>query len=632
MGRITGLATFLFGLFALLILQFYKIQVIEGDKWAQKAERQHKFSLSMPCKRGVFYSSPIANKPKPLVIDVSKYHIYIDPEAIPGVQKEPIAQALSDMANRDFTSVRAQFDKRSRSRRVASWVSRDRMVEIEGWWKTYARQNKMPSNAVFFVQDWKRSYPYEQLLGQVLHTVRESHEPTGGVEGFFNPYLKGQEGKRVLMRSPRHALEADKVVVDPIDGADVYLTIDPTLQTIAEEEIAKAVQRVHAKSGWAIMMDPQTGELLALAQYPFFEPKRYKEYYNDQSLTEHTKVKAITDCFEPGSTIKPLTVALAFLANEELKQRGEKPLFSPDEKIRADDGVIPGTKHRIKDVSSHKFLNMQLAILKSSNVYMGKLAERICDRLGSKWYAEKLNTIFGFGSKTQIELPAEARGLVPNPQNPSQWSKPTPYTLSIGYNMLATSLQMTRAFAIIANGGFDVKPTILRKIQRGDEILIDNKPQMQGRKLPDGVSYQIIDALKYVTKPGGSSVRADVRGYTEAGKSGTSEKIVDGKYDKKVHFSSFIGFAPAHDSRFVLFIGIDEPEYRYIPGYGKTHYGGKCAAPVFREIAKRSLAYLGVAPDDPYGYPIGDPRYHPDKADSLSEAKALKALYDEWNN
>ncbi|MCB1108845.1 MAG: penicillin-binding protein 2 [Chlamydiia bacterium] len=632
MGRLTGIATFLFALFTLLILQFYKIQVIEGDKWQQKAEKQHQFSLSMPGKRGVFYSNPIAASPKPLVIDVSKYHIYIDPGSIPEEQREAIALSLTDMVDGDYTFVRAQFDKRSRSRRIATWVSRDRMVQIEGWWKTFSRQNKLPTNAVFYVQDWKRSYPYGSLLGQVLHTVRENHEPTGGVESYFNRYLQGASGKRVLMRSPRHSLEADKVVSLPVDGADVYLTIDPTLQAIAEQEIAKAAQRVHAKAGWAVMMDPQTGEILALAQYPFFEPKHYAQFYNHPELTEHTKVKAITDCFEPGSTIKPITVALALLANEELRKRGEKPLFSPDEKIRSDDGLIPGTHHRIRDVSNHRFLNMELAILKSSNVYMGKLAERICTRLGPKWYADQLKNIFGFGFKTNIELPAEAKGLIPNPNNSSQWSKPTPYTLSIGYNMLATSLQMTRAFAIIANGGYDVKPTILRQIKRGGSVLVDNAPKRLERKLPAGISEQLISALKYVTKPGGSGTRADIRGYTEAGKSGTSEKIIDGKYDKKIHFSSFIGFAPANDARFVLFIGIDEPEYRFIPGYGKTHFGGKCAAPAFREIAKRSLAYLGVAPDDPHGYPVGDPRYNPDKADSLIEAKALKELYDEWNN
>ena len=631
-SRAAGLSIFLFGLFSLLILQFYKIQILEGKQWEQRANAQHRFSLTMPCRRGIIYGAPIYGKPKPLVLDVAKYHIYIDPLSIPPAHRNAIATELCELIDASYDPIRSQFDKPSRSRRIALWVARDRMVQIEGWWKSFAKKHRLPPNAVFFVQDYKRCYPYKGLLGQVLHTVRENHEPTGGLELTFNKYLKGESGKRILMRTPRNSLEADQVIKAPENGADIFLTVDPTLQAIAEQEIAKAVQTVHAKSGWAVMMEPKTGEIIALAQYPFFKPQRYQKYYNNKALTEHTKVKALTDCFEPGSVMKPLTVSLALLANQELIARGEAPLFTPDEKIRSDDGLVPGTRHRIRDVTSHRFLNMQLAILKSSNVYMGKLTERICERLGPKWYRDQLANIYGFGTKTGIELPSEANGMLPNPNSPSQWSKLTPYTLAIGYNMLSTSLQIAKAFAIIANGGFDVAPHIVKKIAHDHSLLYEFPKQEPIRKLPQGISEELITALKYVTKPGGSSTRADIKGYTEAGKSGTSEKIVDGAYSKKIHFSSFVGFAPAHDARFVLFIGIDEPEYRYIPGYGKTHYGGKCAAPVFREIAKRSLAYLGVTPDDPHGYPKLDPRYHPEKADSLMEVKALKELYQEWND
>ncbi|MCP5491479.1 MAG: penicillin-binding protein 2 [Chlamydiales bacterium] len=637
--RLAGLATFVFSLFSLLILQFYKIQVIEGEKWKTKALAQHRFAVSIPAKRGLFFAT-VAKKPncyKPLVVDMPKYHVYIDPDNIPVTLKGAMAREVNAYLNKDMHFISEQFNKKSRSRRIASWVSRDEMVEIEGWWKGFARQNKLASNALFFIQDWQRSYPYGALLGQVLHTVRESKEPTGGLELTYNRVLEGKNGKRMLMRSPRHSLELDQVAQEPRDGADIYLTIDPTCQAICEQEIAKAVESVKAKGGWAIMLDPKSGEVMALAQYPFFEPKHFNRYYNDPELIEHTKVKAISDCFEPGSTMKPITIAIALLANEELIKRGEKPVFDPEEKIRCDDGRVPGTSHRIRDVSNHKFLNMKLALIKSSNVYMGKLTERIINRLGEKWYRDQLANVFGFGSKTNIELPSEAVGMLPMPGKTYsggqlQWSKPTPYTLAIGYNMLATSMQMTRAYAIIANGGHAVEPTLVKRICQKDKELyhIDERSTLK-RRLPLALTHQLIDAMKLVTKPGGSGARADVRGYTEAGKSGTSEKIVDGAYSKKVHFASFLGFAPAHDARFVLFVGIDEPEYRFIPGYGKTHYGGKCAAPAFCEIARRTLNYLGVPQDDPHGYPLGDPRYDPEKADSLVEVKELKALYELWN-
>ena len=137
--------------------------------------------------------------------------------------------------------------------------------------------------------------------------------------------------------------------------------------------------------------------------------------------------------------------------------------------------------------------------------------------------------------------------------------------------------------------------------------------------------------MKYVTKPRGSSPKGDIQGYTEVGKTGTSEKIVGGTYSKKNHISTFIGFAPAKDPRFVLLIAIDEPEFKYIPGVGRNQMGGNCSAPAFREIGLRALQYLGVEPDDPFGYPVGDPRRDETKADWIKETKALQELYDQWN-
>ena len=502
----------------------------------------------------------------------------------------------------------------------------DQKVEVESWWKEFAKKHKIASNALFFIKDYHRSYPYGSMLGQILHTVRESKEPTGGLELYFDQTLRGFPGKRELLRSPYTPMDNDTILKDPQDGQNIELTIDPTLQAICEEEIERAVEQVKAKGGWAVMMEPHTGEIMALAQYPFFEPANFFQYYNDSNRVEHTKAKALTDCFEPGSTMKPVTLAMALLANQELLARGEAPLFDPEEKIRSDDGRILGTRHRIRDVSTHKFLNMKLALVKSSNIYMGILTQRIVERLGAKWYRDQLQEVFGFGVKTQIQLPCEAHGMVPAPGKfykggRPQWSKPTPYTLAIGYNLLATSLQMVRAYAFIANGGYTVYPTLIPKPQ-------EKKTRILSREL----SRDLIDAMKCVTKPGGSSVRADIPGYTEAGKSGTAEKVIDGKYSKTVHFASFVGFAPAHNASFVLFIGIDEPEYRRIPGYGMVHYGGKCAARTFLNIGRRALHHLGVPPDDPYGYPAGDPRSNPERADSLKEARRLKTLYDQWNH
>jgi cell division protein FtsI (penicillin-binding protein 3) len=196
---------------------------------------------------------------------------------------------------------------------------------------------------------------------------------------------------------------------------------------------------------------------------------------------------------------------------------------------------------------------------------------------------------------------------------------------------------MVRAYAIIANGGRAVQPHIVRKMIKTDvngvkSVFLDNSSLQAGDQvLSPSASAAIIRSMKFATKEGGTSKKADIMGYTEAGKSGTSEKVLDGNYSKDHNVSSFLGFAPASHPSFVLLVSIDEPEKKFIPGVGKHQFGGICAAPVFREIATRALQYLGVTPDDPYGYPVGDPRRNVEKADWFMEVQGLKELYESWN-
>ncbi len=645
-----------------MIIQFFKIQIIEGDRWTKKAYAQHHLVITEPFKRGLFYSNASikAGHPdfsQPLVIDVPKFHLYIDPESIKEEVRDEMARCLGQLLHLrqpDQEKLRAQFDKKSRSRKLVMWINRDIQSAIQQWWLPYAKAHKMARNALFFVQDYKRSYPFGKLLGQVLHTVREERDaktcqsiPTGGLELFFNRYLQGKEGKRVILRSPRHPLDAGRVVSHPEDGADVYLTINHYLQAIAEEEIAKAVQKANAKGGWAILMDPRTGEILALAQYPWFDQAHYQQFFNDPQLLEHTKVKAVTDPYEPGSTMKPITMAVCLKANAELQKQGKKPLFIPHEKVATSPCYLPGRSKIVKDLNNsvHPYLNMYLALQKSSNVYMAKMIQRVIDQLGAAWYRKTLQETFGFGIKTGIELPSESCGLLPTPgkKHPNgalEWSGGTPYVMAIGHNILVNSIQMLRSYAILANGGYRVEPTLVRKIIKrkadgSEEVLLDNtcpeRVQRFPRVLEPEIVEQLVSAMKAVTKPGGSASRGDIFGYTEVGKTGTSEKIVDGVYSKRDHITTFMGFAPAKEARFVLCIAIDEPEFKYIPGVGRNQLGGMSAAPAFREIGLRTLQYLGVEPDDPHGYPAGDPRYDPAKADWIPEVNALRELYRKWN-
>lgn len=657
--RLVWISLFLFGLFGLIIIQFYKIQIIEGDKWSRDARAQHQLVVIEPFKRGLFYSNNTikAGHPdvaQPFVVDVPKFHLYVDPLSIPVETRDEIAGKLASILHlqpKDKERLRAQFNKQSRSRKLMMWIDRDKRDQIQSWWQDYIRPKKIVRNALYFIQDYKRSYPFGKLLGQALHTVREEREkgthqsiPTGGLELIFNRWLQGKEGKRLLLRSPRHPLDTDKIISYPENGADVYLTINHYLQAIAEEEIAKAVKNASAKAGWAIIMEPRTGEIWALAQYPWFDPSDYRRFYNDEKLLEFTKIKALTDAYEPGSTFKPITIAICLKANEELKKRGKKPLFFPEEKIATSNGHFPGRSKPIKDTHFHAFLNMPLAMQKSSNIYMARMIQRVVDTLGNEWYRNALSEL-GFGQKTGIELPSETIGLLPTPgkKHPSgalEWSTPTPFSIAFGHNIMVNSFQMLRSYGIIANGGHDVKPTIVRKVVKthrdgSQEVLLDHtqpeRVESFKRILEPEVCKQLVQVMKLVTKKGGSASKGEIYGYTEAGKTGTSEKIVGGVYSKNIHFSSFIGFAPAANPRFVIMIGIDEPESKYVPGVGKNQMGGNCAAPVFREIGTRTLQYLGVEPDDPFGYPPGDPRYDPEKADMVKKVEELKELYLKWN-
>lgn len=652
--KLAFVAIGVFCLFSFLIIQFFKIQVIEQEKWQQKARAQHQYVVAEPFKRGVFYSNGHLSQthedaPQAFVIDLPMFHLYIDPDSIEESLKPAIVEQLALVLHLDkegCCKLEEEFFRKSRSRKIASWLDHEKKGEIEKWWFSFVKGKKLPRNAIYFQEDYKRCYPYGKLLGQVLQTIRDDKDQkthqaiaTGGLEYYFDSYLQGREGKRRLLRSPKFPLDRGDVIQAPEDGHDIYLTIHPYLQAIVEEEIEKGVLAAQAKSGWAVVMDVHTGDVLALGQYPFFYPENYKDYYSDKNLIEHTKIKPLTDCFEPGSILKPISFLIALKANQEKIKLGEKPLFDPEAKVDLAKIKLPGRKIPMKDVSTSRFANMNLALQKSSNIYTASLVHKVVDACGEQWYRDQLHSVFGFGKKTGVELPSEAPGFLPAPgklyaNGKLQWSTPTPGCLAIGYNLLVNGMQVLKAYSMIANGGYEVQPSLVKKIvnKTSGEVVYERRPLDQKLPLLDpSITKRVIEGMKYVTKPGGSAVRADVPGFTEVGKTSTSEKIRQGSYAKNVHFATFAGFAPAKDAKIAVVIGIDEPTFQTLPGVGRMFFGGKCAAPVFGEIAKRILKYLGVTPDDPYGYPKGDPRSSEDKADMAKEVKALQHLFLQWH-
>lgn len=646
-------------LFCLLIAQFFRLQVLEHQRWKKRAEAQHYFIVKEPFRRGTFYANTSVQRGSEgrrvaFAIDVPLYHLYADPKEIPPDLRQEIRENIIRLLSpplKESMKMAVELKRKCRSRRLVSWIAEQQKALFVAWWRPYAKRHRLPSNALFFVSDFKRFHPMGRLLGQVIHTIQERRDeltgkamPTGGLELSLNAFLEGSVGFRRLMRSPHNSLETGEVLKEPVNGADVELTINHCLQAIVEEELERGVKKHRAKGGIAVMVQPRTGEVLALAQYPFFFPDQYQEYFNNASLTEHSKIKAITDANEPGSPMKALTASIALKANRSLKEQGKQPVFSILEKIPTSSGNFAGRSKPLTDVHPHRFLNFFMAIQKSSNIYMATLAGRVVRAMGELWYREQLVSGFGLGRKTGIELVGESPGLLPRPGKVNgagklEWSKGTPYTLAIGYNLQTTGLQFARAMCVVANGGILPELTLVRKIfkttERGEEIFVDNTTQERLQRFPrvfdEEDIAEVVKALKFVTKNGGTASKADVYGYTEAGKTGTSMKLVNGQYSNAAHFASFAGFAPAKNPAFVLFVALDEPWVGYIPGLGLNHRGGTCAAPIFREIARRTLEFMGVPMDDPYGFPSQDPRGNSQKADWNGEIQALSRLYQQWN-
>lgn len=645
--------------FSVILVRFYFLQVIERDKWLSIANRQHRILLSESGKRGTFFAhnslcNNSSEEDKPLAMDVLSYSLIIDPLGIPEEHKPLLIRDISRMLHVD-KGISSAFYKKSRYRKIAEHLFTGKKEEIERWWHLYAKKYRISRNALFFRKSYQRVYPFGHMLGQVLQSVRTVDNgdgdvhivPLGGLEKVFHPYLSGKKRCASFFRVPRQYVMLEELdgsdgtynlfQDSDIDGNHVYLTINHVLQSIVEEELARGIESVSAKRGMAIMMNPFSGAVYALAHYPFFSPERYRDFYRDK--LSHVKIGAISDCFEPGSTMKPISMAIALKANQMCLRQNERPIFSPEKMISCDRVNFPGRSKPMKDLRHHRKLNMPMAMQKSSNIYPALLIQKVVEKCGASWYRNQLTQVFGFGEKSGIELSYENIGLVPTPgkkhkNGRPEWSPSTPSSLAIGYNVTVNLVQMAKAFSIFANGGLSVKPTLWRKIvfQDGREIHNADLITVRTRVLDEAIVQAIVKAMKYTTKIGGSGVLADVPGFTEVGKTSTSEKCIDGKYYKDKNGSSFVGFAPENKTKFVLLVFVDEPKKEFIHGFGFTHFGGKCAGPIFREISRRALEYFGCSPDDPYGYPTGDARFNPKKADWFQEASQLNKDYEKYNH
>jgi len=414
-----------------------------------------------------------------------------------------------------------------------------------------------------------RVYPARQLAAHVLGYVNAEHVGKEGIERILNTHLTGALGWRTIEHDRGGTEHVERRVqnVPPRNGLDAVLTIDSAIQSIVEEELVRAMRGMKSKAITAIVIDPRTGDVLAMANLPTYDPNMPG---NDANVRRN---RAVTDLAEPGSTFKAITVAAALNENE----------VKLHHKFHCSNGRFLYGGRALHDHHSYGTLTVEEIITKSSNIGAAKIALK----LGSE-KLHKYITDFGFGKRTGILLLGERNGLV---YPVKRWGKLAITRIPMGYGVMVTPLQTVMMMSAIANGGQLMEPRILSKLQDGEgRVVAEYLPKPVRQVVSRKTAEEITVALKTVVAPGGTARRAQLSHYTVAGKTGTAEKVIEGHYSKDLHYSSFVGFFPTDEPQLCIMVAVDEPPKG-------MHYGGTAAGPVFKEIAEKTASYLGITPD-----------------------------------
>ena len=416
---------------------------------------------------------------------------------------------------------------------------------------------KLPG--VYRQRGYRRYYPLAEAAGHVLGFTDIDDRGQAGLEQAYDKYLRGTPGKeRIVLDARRQRVALLDTIAAPRPGKDLKLSIDRRIQYLAYRELKAAVVRHHAASGMAVMLDVASGEVLAMVNQPTFNPND-----RDDQDPDRRRNRAVTDPFEPGSTIKPFTIAAALVHHS----------FDPHRVIDTAPGYMQVAHHTVRDVHNYGALDMAGVIRKSSNVGAAHIGLSMTPRQMWETFAA-----FGFGEATSTGFPGEASGLLRPPQS---WREVEQATMSFGYGVSATALQLARAYATLASGGI-LRPVSFLALPPGEW------PAGQ-RVLPADVAAEVDTMLEGVVGPGGTATKAAVAGYRVAGKTGTTHIADAGGYDRNRYLSSFAGFAPASAPRLVLLVNLRDAQGEY--------YGGAVAAPVFQRVMSGALRMLGIAPD-----------------------------------
>ncbi len=536
-----------------LFLRLFDIMVVKHEWYVKKAKRQTIANEDVQVRRGFIFD----RNGRSLVVNLENDSIFAYKNRL-----KLDSRVLSKLSKAINLNNRKIISKLKKGKNFV-WLKRKVPAEIS------KRVEKLRIQGIEIIPDPKRYYKTAYLAAHVLGFVDIDNKGLEGIEKEYNRELINKGGKIYFKRDAKGnrfytSAESEKM------GNSIVLTIDEGLQFIMEKEIDAAMKKWKAQAATVIMINPYTGAILSLVNRPTFNPNNPGKY--KPSLRRN---RAITDFYEPGSTFKIVTAAAIL----------EEGLANLYEVFDCSKGYIIVGRKRIRDAHRHKKLTFMEIIQKSSNVGTVMLAER----LGKKRlyaYIQK----FGFGSRTGIDLPGEVAGLV---RTPERWSGVSIGSVAIGQEIGVTALQMVTAYSMIANGGYSIKPHVVNKVITPGSISIDIGHRHESKRIFSEKTVEILKkALIMVTKEGGTAKNATIDGNTVAGKTGTAQ-IFDfnkGKYSHKDFVSSFIGFVPVEKPIFTMIVTLWKPR--------EEIYGGIVAAPVFRRIAKKALAYLDVPRDE----------------------------------
>ena len=532
------------GLMLLAARAFY-LQGLHNDFLQQKGETRYARVVEISAHRGMVTD----RNGEPLAVSTPVESVWASPADADLSTEQRVK--LARLLGTDATELRRRL---SDSEREFVYLKRQLPPEQA------AKVVQLNLPGVFLQREYRRYYPAAEVTAHVVGFTGVDDNGQEGIELAYQEWLAGKRGsRRVIKDRLGRIIEDMESIRVPQEGRDLALSIDQRIQYLAFREIKSAVAEHEAKAGSIVVLDATSGEVLALANWPTYNPNN-----RDTLKMARSRNRAVVDLFEPGSTLKPFTAAAAV----------ESGLVGPGSLIDTEHGRFTIGKRTIRDVHPEGFLTVSQVIQKSSNVGSAKIALAMAP--------QKLWAIFsavGFGTQTRVGFPGEATGRLRGYQS---WKPIEHATMSYGHGVSVSLLQLARAYSVFATDGELKQLTLIRR----------DHPVEAKRVVSRHTAQAVRKMLEMVTQPGGTATRAQIAGYRVAGKTGTAHKLDGATYAADRYVSSFVGFAPASNPRLVIAVMIDEPG-------GKHYYGGEVAAPVFSNVMAGALRLLGITPDAP---------------------------------